>query len=47
MLLTTRGRVEGGGLNTHPIKKILLVDKNDFLNKCLKVILVPLSYFPL
>jgi hypothetical protein len=49
MLLTTM--VGGGGLNTHLMTIFLnyfnIVDENDLLNKILKIILVPSSYFPL
>ncbi len=40
-----------GGVNTHPMTTFFLlfniIDENDFLNKILKIILVPSSYFPL
>jgi hypothetical protein len=49
MLLTTIGW--GRGFNIHPMiiffKLLNIVDGNDFLNKNLKNILVPSSYFHL
>jgi hypothetical protein len=48
MLLTTIG-LGGGGQSTHDNikKKFNIVHENCFLNKNLKIILVPSSYFPL
>jgi hypothetical protein len=52
MLLTTIGQCGGGtggwGGDTHSLtifKLLNIVHENDFLNKILKVILVPSSYF--